>query len=475
MDASSSNDEGSGLFFAGSDEEDDTRMVDETGAGEQRYRSAEQHLFFPDSDEEDEHAPVFFPSPSKRQVSPYVVDDDSDVEIPFVEDVPRPSSVSSSSVRASSVESIRSVSPPTKKRRISPTPAPLPPQPAFHSAYIGSFIVPNAYSTAKGKGYIKPGDPIKLERDELEDPTTKASSSKAKGKAKQVNKGGKKQLSIATMLQHRPTKISNIKKSRDTIIRLSNARGFEFGRIPQDVAAWVSKLLDLGIIDFRGSTMIDCPDVLHSGADLIISLSVYIRASAFQTPSTSASKDSKKRDMFSEGQETLDEQVLRERKTSLLRLFDVIGLKPRHDNKLGERSDKSESEIHANALKETNQQPLDRRKPVKTEVVGDGEEIEVEEGEELDENELNLIYKRAQENDRAMGEMEPANTFALTLRGYQKQALLWMHSLELGQAAAREAHSMHPLWSEYIFPGEPVDGIIDLTADEKPFYFNPLS
>lgn len=68
-------------------------------------------------------------------------------------------------------------------------------------------------------------------------------------------------------------------------------------------------------------------------------------------------------------------------------------------------------------------------------------------------------------NDQQMGEMEPPDTFTLTLRGYQKQALLyvlksgglfylankrlrWMHSLENGEASARDAISMHPLWSQ---------------------------
>lgn len=66
-----------------------------------------------------------------------------------------------------------------------------------------------------------------------------------------------------------------------------------------------------------------------------------------------------------------------------------------------------------------------------------------------------------------MNEMEPAGSFSLTLRGYQKQALLfvfniltdflvsfessWMHSLETGSLDAREATSMHPLWSQYVF------------------------
>ena len=36
---------------------------------------------------------------------------------------------------------------------------------------------------------------------------------------------------------------------------------------------------------------------------------------------------------------------------------------------------------------------------------------------------------RAQHNDHTMGEMEPVDTFNLTLRGYQKQALLWANKV----------------------------------------------
>ena len=61
-----------------------------------------------------------------------------------------------------------------------------------------------------------------------------------------------------------------------------------------------------------------------------------------------------------------------------------------------------------------------------TEIVGDGEEVEVEEGEELTENDLDMIYQKAQKSDRTMGEMEPPSTFTFTLRGYQKQALLYV-------------------------------------------------
>lgn len=66
---------------------------------------------------------------------------------------------------------------------------------------------------------------------------------------------------------------------------------------------------------------------------------------------------------------------------------------------------------------------------------------------------LVLIYasfsalNRAQKNDKVLAEAEPASTFTLNLRPYQKQALHWMSNLELGVKTGREA-TMHPLWEE---------------------------
>jgi DNA repair protein RAD5 len=140
--------------------------------------------------------------------------------------------------------------------------------------------------------------------------------------------------------------------------------------------------------------MIDCPPVLHSGADLIVSLSVYFRASAFKPPSTSVSDNTA---VFSEGHETLDEQTLRERKHSLLRLFDAVGLKPCGGSDFALRRRETYDELHEEALKKSTQRPTnteERGKKVKMEIVGDGEEVEVEEGEDLSESELDMIYKR---------------------------------------------------------------------------------
>ncbi|OCH95686.1 hypothetical protein OBBRIDRAFT_871170 [Obba rivulosa] len=385
------------------------------------------------------------------------------------EDIPRASSVSSASSHpaprsSSPASSVKSEEPPTKKRRLSPKGAQ---QARFTSKYLGSFLIGNAWSTVRGSGYVKPGDEILVERDQPETSTTKKTQT-----ANQKKSGGaKKQLSIATMLKAQPPKFA--KKKEDTVVRLTNKRGFEFGRLPQDVASWVSRLIDLDIVDFHGSTVIDCPLTLRSGVDLIVSLSIHIKASAFKPPSTSAKE--KPPATFNEGQETEAEQILRERKSALLNLFKNLDLKPNRGTSI---TQKVPGKLDQNDLEMLTQRPGAQKgkKAVKTEIVGDGEEIQVEGADdELSENQLNLIYKKAQQNDQSLGEMNPAETFTLTLRGYQKQALLWMHSIETGAASAREEHSMHPLWKEYIFPPEPGEGLIDLTSDDMAFYFNEYS
>lgn len=103
---------------------------------------------------------------------------------------------------------------------------------------------------------------INIERDDAEDspPVTKTNSKTTK-KNDAKSSGGKKQLSIATMLKPQPPKP---KKKQNLVVRLVAKGGFgesesrisaaethgtlviEFGRLPQDVASWVSKLLDLG-------------------------------------------------------------------------------------------------------------------------------------------------------------------------------------------------------------------------------------
>lgn len=110
---------------------------------------------------------------------------------------------------------------------------------------------------------MQSGEEIRVERDEpFVSVPVKSEAKKTNGKKDTKTKGGKKQLSLATMLKPPPTKF--VKKKQESIVRITNKGGFgefecrmrirmfcsdwcsEFGRLPLDVAAWVSRLLELG-------------------------------------------------------------------------------------------------------------------------------------------------------------------------------------------------------------------------------------
>ena len=120
-------------------------------------------------------------------------------------------------------------------------------------------------------------------------------------------------------------------------------------------------------------------------------------AKAFKSTNSRQEADHKK-PMFDEGAETAEERELRERKQSLLKLFDAVNLRPvRGNGVLGKKKDAelSHDEIlqMAEALTQS-QAPPSKPQGVRKEIVGDGEVVEVEPGEDLDENQLAMIYNR---------------------------------------------------------------------------------
>ncbi|KAG2022727.1 DNA repair protein RAD5 [Coprinopsis cinerea AmutBmut pab1-1] len=492
------NDPPPGTFFASSeDEEEDKSMAVDASESEpapsplpstpgpetssRGSSPAEEKLFLDADDDDDDYLmqtdeppPVDVTAGSKRPAA----DADDDAEIQFMghnRSSPPPQIKASRepSVIPAPGPSRRSTPPPNKKRKASESVPPASQSTShadFKPTYLGEVIIPNAWSNVSGKGYIKVNDSFALKRDVEQDEDYKTNSSKTKSSAaSKPKKGdGKKQMTLSAMMKPQPPK--NLKRKKaDTIVRLVNTKGYEFGRLPTDCSWWIYKLLELGLVEIRG-VMTDCPDRLSTGVGLIITLRFYILRAAFTRPSTSIDDDTPTT-MFNEGQETQEETELRERKSAIVRLFEVLGLRPQAGaNFKGKQSNET---LTHETLKKMASRPAKKVK----EIVGDGEEIEVEDTEELSKNDIDAIYKRAQHHDKTMGMMEPAESFAMTLRPYQKQALRWMYSLETGAMDAREATSMHPLWSQYSFPHDPTgDGdIIDLTDDDKPFYFNPYS
>lgn len=228
-----------GLFFADSDSDEDVKMNEppiEVQAGSSSGQVAGDQLFLPDSD--DEGLELQREILSKSNKRPKSEELPSDGEMLGVEDLPRPSSPTSSMSEFISISSddsggdkVEVKPPPTKKRRISPRPgpstdAPMATDDVKFPAYIGEFLVVNAWSTASGKGYVKRNDSVKVTRDDDEE--SKASSSKST-KDKKAGNGKKsdtkKQVTLTSMLKTKPNNFKKKKKS-DTIVRLVNQRGF---------------------------------------------------------------------------------------------------------------------------------------------------------------------------------------------------------------------------------------------------------
>ncbi|KAG8832472.1 DNA helicase rad5 [Serendipita sp. 399] len=362
---------------------------------------------------------------------------------------------------------------PTKRRKLA-TPPEATPDPGVlrkdattGKYYIGDFLVDGAYSLVSGIKAIRPGERVFISRSsQIDTNMSKEPSSKPKEKSKG------KQTTLTGFVSKTAKPSKGVKKV-DNIVRFISERGSQLGRLPVSTAEFIGICLDLQLAIFSG-IVIEAPERIRIGDSLLLSIRAYLNPSAFQKPSTVETEEKSK--IFSEGTETDTERMLRERKASLLKLLDKVGLRPRISVPVIKPDN-----TNTGALTTKSRQGTHTGKKMKTEIVGEGddmEEIEVEEDDEevLDDNELDIIYKKAQKHDIGMEEMEPSETFAMQLRPYQKQALKWMKSMEEGENDARNSRSMHPLWQEFAFPSEPTDtGVIDLCEDEQPFYFNPYS
>ena len=174
----------------------------------------------------------------------------------------------------------------------------------------------------------------------------------------------------------------------------------EVGRLPNNVASWVSKLMDMKIISIQG-TVIDCPKPLRTGNNVVLGLRAYMTPAAFETSLAKSSNDEggdSKPFMWVEGTETVDELRLRERKESLMQLFRAVNLKPVRSGAASRTLVTPEDPLtHRDiALHNKREDNKGKGKAKAIEIIGDdedAEEVEVE-GEELTDNQLSLIYTK---------------------------------------------------------------------------------
>ncbi|KAN0060342.1 DNA helicase rad5 [Thecaphora frezii] len=392
----------------------------------------------------------------------------------------------------------------------------------FERRYIGTFVL-SAWSMSKGTGYVQPGDAVRIFRPRKKIASTQAATG-AKG-GKPATGGAKK--TRQTTLNFGPAASGSLvgvrskaKEKEDYIVRFGNMRGFEVGRMPLEVATWMSKLLDIEMAEFEGS-VVDCPHSLTVGCDIILQVKAYIRWEAFFLALTAGQDPSSEFEALRpETMETSVEKSLRERKVSLLRLFRACDLKPSLSNSIL-KGHKANNDLGSEAMLEqyggdvpstlAAASPTQARSrsppepaPASADAAGSLAErpIELDEnggakpaadddqpndGTEVTLNQLDQVYSKAQLHDADLPEVDPPETFALNLRPYQKQALGWMKTMERvagdrdGNAAdaqkGREL-SLHPLWEEYEFPMDydnpSANGAL-VTSNTRTFYFSPYT
>ncbi|GAC99576.1 DNA repair protein rad5 [Pseudozyma hubeiensis SY62] len=426
--------------------------------------------------------------------------------------------------------------------RRSPTPDPRLRHDAFERRYLGTFVL-SAWSLSKGSSYVKPGDGVRIFRPRKKQPAADTTKSTSKLTNGGVKKGKQTTLNFGGAAGGSGSFFGSKQKSKDKedfIVRFSNMRGFEVGRLPLEVATWMSKLIDTGIAEFEG-VVVDCPPSLTVGCDIILQVKAYIKFDAFFLSLMGGREFEEQNDgLRPETAESDLEKVLRERKISLLRMFRVCDLKPSLSNsilKSHKVSDDFSSEamldqfggdiegaakhVGGDAAPSTEagrELPHAGGDAASTAIVLDGDadaaaeggsaeqlqsakqqtdgdaDAEENDGTELDLNQLDEVYRKAQANDAHLPEVEPPESFLLTLRPYQKQALGWMKNMEKapGQTSSSQEDgstqqngnssernlSLHPLWEEYEFPldyDNPQANERLVLSHTRMFYFNPYT
>ncbi|KAK5160914.1 DNA repair protein rad5 [Oleoguttula sp. CCFEE 6159] len=313
--------------------------------------------------------------------------------------------------------------------------------------YIGALGVAG-WATRSGTGLIKHDEKIGIERTKFHP-------------APKTGKGGKA----------RPV----VNKRQDVIVRFTNARGEEVGRLEKDSAAWVSTLIDQKICHFEGSCVF-VPDRVRTNDTIYLQLRCYLLKKAFEAGSFIKPEDNNRQTGIFEAKESQDERLLRLRQVALVRLFDEINLHPSTVNETTARHKRQGLLQAADVAEQYEQKDTSKTASPPEATDSSVPADEPEEGQELEQDQLDTLYKKAQSFDFNTPEAQPAETFVMELRKYQKQALHWLLGKEMDRRSDHKEMSMHPLWEEYSWPMKDVDNKdLPEVADQAGFYVNPYS
>ncbi|KFY15692.1 hypothetical protein V492_01808, partial [Pseudogymnoascus sp. VKM F-4246] len=323
------------------------------------------------------------------------------------------------------------------------------------SRYIGAFGV-EGWATRSGTDIIKHGEIVRIERQKIQPP-----------KPPPVKIGKNK---IAP-LQVTPKPRGAAARRIDVIVRFTNSRGEEVGRLSRETANWVSTLIDQQVCSFEG-VCVYAPDRVRTNDTIFLQLRCMLLKSAFENKGFKP-PDNRTTGLFEE-KETSEEKDLRLRQVALVKLLVEVNLLP---SRTSETTTKHKRQGLLQAAEVAEQYEKEAAKKEKSDgEPGSSPSSDTEEGKELEQDQLDTLYRKAQSFDFSAPEAEPADTFSMDLRPYQKQALHWMMAKEKDEREENKEVSMHPLWEEYVWPMK------DMDDQELPpvegmdnFYLNPYS
>jgi DNA repair protein RAD5 len=323
--------------------------------------------------------------------------------------------------------------------------------------YIGAFGVGGWATRSGGSTTITHGEIVRIERQKILPP--KPSTAR-----------GPKSKTAATPVA--PKANSAAGRRVDVVVRFTNSKGEEVGRLPRETANWVSTLIDQQVCRFEG-TCVYAPERFRINETIFLQLRCSLLKTAFDGRAFKA-PDNRTTGLFEE-KETSEEKDLRLRQIALVKLFEEVNLLPSKTSAMTTKH-KREGLLQAAEVAEQYENNETKKAKFSDNGVSSPPPEEVEDGKELEQDQLDALYKKAQSFDFHAPQAEPAHSFAMDLRPYQKQALCWMMAKEKDQKNQERDVSMHPLWEEYTWPTKDMDDkdVPQITGQET-FYVNPYS
>lgn len=183
------------------------------------------------------------------------------------------------------------------------------------SRYIGAFGV-EGWATRSGPSLLNHGDIVRIERQ-------KTLPTQSKGASK------------GTYVPLAPQRASTVASKRtDVVVRFTDTKGHEIGRLAKDAANWVSSLIDQKVCRFEG-VCVYAPERLRTNDTIFLQLKCYILKHAFLAAGFQ-STDNRHTGLFEE-KETAEERDLRLRQVALVRLFQEINLMPTRSSDAAEK------------------------------------------------------------------------------------------------------------------------------------------